>query len=56
MQDLTDLYDDLVTMETMVYECGLDEGVVFEELRTMTDLQKLQLLLSKVIHKCHSAV
>ena len=48
LQGLNELYDDLLTMETLVYECYIDDTLTFQELRAMPDLEKLQLIMSKV--------
>ncbi|XP_033611926.1 neuroblastoma-amplified sequence isoform X1 [Fukomys damarensis] len=43
---LLDLCDDLVTLETLVYEAGCDLTLTLEELQKMKDTEKLRLLMS----------
>ncbi|XP_060067245.1 NBAS subunit of NRZ tethering complex-like [Ylistrum balloti] len=47
VQGLTDLLDDLVTMEMLVYDCHLEETVTFEAVTKMADYEKLELIMSK---------
>lgn len=42
------LCDNLVTLETLVYEAGCDMTLTLEELQRMTDSEKLRLLMSSV--------
>ncbi|KAG1649688.1 Neuroblastoma-amplified sequence [Nymphon striatum] len=42
------LYDDLVTMETLVYECLAGPEVLFTEFCKMSEIEKLKLLMSFV--------
>ena len=35
-------------METLVYECYLEDSVTFKSFRDMSDLEKLQLMMEKV--------
>ncbi|XP_077865799.1 NBAS subunit of NRZ tethering complex-like [Saccoglossus kowalevskii] len=47
ISDLNDLHTDLVTMETLVYECGTEPAITFEEFRELSDIEKLQMLMAK---------
>ena len=38
----------MVTMETLVYECFMDESLTFEDFEKMEDIDKLRLLMSRV--------
>ncbi|XP_067139001.1 NBAS subunit of NRZ tethering complex-like [Centruroides vittatus] len=46
VQGLEKLHDDLVIMETLVYECHVDKPLSFQELENMSDNDRLQLLMS----------
>lgn len=46
VQGLEKLHDDLVIMETLIYECYLDKPLSFQELENMRDNDRLQLLMS----------
>ncbi len=48
VQGLDVLYDDLVTMEMMVYECNVEEGFTLRHLQQMPDIDRLRLMMSKV--------
>ena len=48
MQGLTDLLDDFLTMEMLVYECDVDDSLTFADLQQMADYDKLDLIMSKV--------
>lgn len=45
---LRPLCDDLVTLETLVYETGCDITLKLKELQQMENIEKLRLLMSKV--------
>ncbi|XP_069137324.1 NBAS subunit of NRZ tethering complex-like [Argopecten irradians] len=47
VQGLTDLLDDLVTMEMLVYDCHIEDTVTFESVTKMADYEKLELIMSK---------
>ncbi|XP_021365609.1 neuroblastoma-amplified sequence-like [Mizuhopecten yessoensis] len=47
VQGLSDLLDDLVTMEMLVYECHIEDTVTFEAVTKMADYEKLELIMSK---------
>ncbi|GAB6018741.1 hypothetical protein CHUAL_000414 [Chamberlinius hualienensis] len=47
VQNLEDLYDELVTMEVLVYECGIDELLTLKKLQSLTNMDKLHLLMLK---------
>jgi len=38
----------MVTMETLVYSCHMEESLTFEHLQEMTDYEKVELIMSKV--------
>jgi hypothetical protein len=42
------LCDDLVTLETLVYEAGCDLTLTLKELQQMKDIEKLRLLMNCV--------
>lgn len=42
------LHDDLVTMETMVYECHIDNDLGFADIRETPKIDKLRLMMSRV--------
>lgn len=42
------LCDDLVTLETLVYEAGCDLTLTLKELQQMKDIEKLRLLMESV--------
>ncbi|XP_076465960.1 NBAS subunit of NRZ tethering complex-like isoform X2 [Babylonia areolata] len=46
-QGLGDLLDDLVTMETLVYECGVGDDLTFAALRDMSDYTRIELMMDK---------
>ncbi|CAH1796434.1 unnamed protein product [Owenia fusiformis] len=46
VQGLELLTDDLTSMEVLVYDCGEEEAVTFESFSAMTNLEKLQLIMS----------
>ena len=46
---LSELLDNLVTMEMLVYECHMDESLTFDDLQKMADYDKLELIMSKVM-------
>nr|KAG5692694.1 hypothetical protein BaRGS_008557 [Batillaria attramentaria] len=45
---LGELLDDLVTMETLVYECGVGDSLTFAALRDMPDYARIELMMDKV--------
>ena len=45
---LTLLCDDLVTMETLVYETPCELSLTFKELQQLSDIDKLRLLMNNV--------
>ncbi|XP_031558111.1 neuroblastoma-amplified sequence-like isoform X2 [Actinia tenebrosa] len=47
IQGLDILYDDLLIMETLIYECCTDVHLGLEDFQTMTDLEKLRMILAK---------
>ncbi|XP_046551537.1 LOW QUALITY PROTEIN: neuroblastoma-amplified sequence-like [Haliotis rubra] len=47
VEGLYDLLDDLLTMEMLVYECGVDDNLTFKDLQQMADYDKLELIMSK---------
>ncbi|XP_048258558.1 NBAS subunit of NRZ tethering complex-like isoform X1 [Haliotis rufescens] len=47
VEGLYDLLDDLLTMEMLVYECGVDDSLTFRDLQQMADYDKLELIMSK---------
>jgi len=47
-QGLEKVHDDMVTMETLVYSCHMEESLTFEHLQEMTDYEKVELIMSKV--------
>ena len=51
-QGLGDLLDDLVIMETLVYECGVPDSLTLETLRDMSDYARIELMMDKVRLKC----
>ena len=51
LQGLTDLLNDLVTMETLVYECGADDSLTLETLREMSDYARMEMMMDKVKKK-----
>lgn len=48
LQGLQLLHDDLVTMETLVYECHIDDELTFEDMKTMPHIDRLRLMMSCV--------
>ena len=40
--------DDLVTMETLVYECGVGDTLTLATLREMSDYSRIELMMDKV--------
>ncbi|XP_074650577.1 NBAS subunit of NRZ tethering complex-like [Tubulanus polymorphus] len=46
VQGLESVYNDLLTMETLVFEGYVSEDVKFDDIRSMSELDKLQLLMS----------
>lgn len=48
LQGLELLYDDLETMETLVYECNIDDSLTLEHLREMPHSEKVALMMNKV--------
>ncbi|KAK7477823.1 hypothetical protein BaRGS_00030901 [Batillaria attramentaria] len=44
---LGELLDDLVTMETLVYECGVGDSLTFAALRDMPDYARIELMMDK---------
>jgi hypothetical protein len=48
LQGLSELLDDLVTMEMLVYECGAGDNLTLEMLREMSDYARLELMMDKV--------
>ncbi|VDI84096.1 neuroblastoma-amplified sequence, partial [Mytilus galloprovincialis] len=47
VEGLSELLDNLVTMEMLVYDCYVDENLTFDELQKMADYDKLELIMSK---------
>ncbi|XP_077988543.1 NBAS subunit of NRZ tethering complex-like [Glandiceps talaboti] len=47
VEGLEELHDDLVTMETLIYECFTEPSMTFEDFQKLEDIDKLRLLLSK---------
>ena len=47
-QELDQLYDDLLTMETLVYECSVDSNFTFSQLQEMSNIERIHLMMSKV--------
>ncbi|XP_033634879.1 neuroblastoma-amplified sequence-like [Asterias rubens] len=47
VQGLKALHDDLVTLEVMTYECQTQPGITLDTLQTMSDLDKVLLMMSK---------
>ena len=47
-QALGELLDDLVTMETLVYECGVGDALTLAMLREMSDYSRIELMMDKV--------
>ncbi|XP_033750641.1 neuroblastoma-amplified sequence-like [Pecten maximus] len=47
VQGLTDLLDNLVTMEMLVYDCHIEDTLTFEAVTKMADYEKLELIMSK---------
>lgn len=45
------LCDDLVTMETLVYETTCDLSLTFKDLQQLDDIDKLRLLMKNVSEK-----
>ena len=45
---MDDLYDDLVTMDTLVYDCLVDESLTFKHMLDMPDIDRLRLMMSRV--------
>jgi len=54
LQGLDDLRDDLVTMEMLVYDCHYSFKLTFGALRKMSNLERLQIIMSKVMVICRS--
>jgi hypothetical protein len=48
VQGLSELLDDLVTLEMLVYECGAGDNLTLEMLREMSDYARLELMMDKV--------
>lgn len=48
LQGLGELLDDLITMETLVYECGVGEWLSIRELREMSEYTRIELMMEKV--------
>ncbi|XP_025077701.1 neuroblastoma-amplified sequence-like [Pomacea canaliculata] len=44
---LGELLDDLITMETLVYECGVGEWLSIRELREMSEYTRIELMMEK---------
>ncbi|KAK7009358.1 neuroblastoma-amplified sequence [Biomphalaria glabrata] len=47
VDSLSELLDDLVIMEMLVYECGVDIAFEFSQLREMADYDRLELIMAK---------
>ena len=47
-QALGELLDDLVTMETLVYECGVGDTLTLAALREMSDYSRIELMMDMV--------
>ena len=45
---LHDIFEDLVTMELLVYECGVERSLSFVTLREMSNYDRLELMMEKV--------
>ncbi|XP_070541643.1 NBAS subunit of NRZ tethering complex-like [Ptychodera flava] len=47
VQGLNDLLDDLVTMETVIYECFTEPTITFEKFQRLNDIDKLRTMMAK---------
>ncbi|BFY98427.1 hypothetical protein BsWGS_01467 [Bradybaena similaris] len=46
-ENLSDLLDDLMVMDLMVYECGVDDSLTFDTLQEMADYDRLEYIMSQ---------
>ncbi|XP_012940751.1 neuroblastoma-amplified sequence [Aplysia californica] len=47
VENLSELLDELITMEMMVYDCGVDGSLTFARLKEMADYDRLELFMSQ---------
>lgn len=48
LKGLNRLYDDLLTMDMLVYECCVDCSLTFQQLLDMSDIERLCLMMNRV--------
>ena len=48
VDDLGDLRDDLLTLETLVYECRVEDSLGLSDIQAMPDIDKLRLMMMGV--------
>ena len=42
------LQNDLITMETLVYECHIEDSLALDDIQNMPDIDKIRLMMSRV--------
>ncbi|KAH9508425.1 hypothetical protein Btru_055206 [Bulinus truncatus] len=56
VDSLSELLDDLIIMEMLVYECGVDTTFEFSHLKDMADYDRLELIMAKIFETSKPSV